>query len=89
MRKLSVRAAVAAFLGILVGLHIYSDYARWNRLGVDAFLDFETNRFNKSMAHLRPEAITLISCCLIVLFAAGVYELIVAGIWKLAKPRQS
>jgi hypothetical protein len=89
MRKPGVRAAVAAFLGVLLGLCVYSGYARWNRLGIDAFLDFETNRFNKYMAHLRPEAITLVTWCLIALVAAGIYELIVAAVWKFAKPRQN
>jgi hypothetical protein len=89
MRKISVRAVVAALLGILFGLDIYRGYAKWNRLGLDAFLDFETNRFDKYMAHLRPEAVTLIVWCLLALFAAGIYELIVAAVWRLVKPRPS
>ena len=85
MRKFCVRAAVAALLGGLFGLHVYHDYMKWNRLGVAAYVANQTARFAKFMAHPKPN---IFGFAIAALLVAGLYELIVAGVWALAKPRK-
>ena len=88
MRKFSVRAGVAALLGGLFGLHVYHDYAKWNRLGLAAFLANQTARFDRFMAHPKPVIATVLGFAIVTLLVAGLYELMVAAILKLAKSRQ-
>jgi hypothetical protein len=88
MRKLTVRAAVAVVLGLLIGTMMYGYYARWSRLGVDAYLDYESVRFDRRMAHPHV-GFALMEWVLLVLILVVVYELIVAAVWKFAKARQS
>ena len=86
--KLLVRMATAALFGVLFGMVVHAGYVKWNRLGLDAFLAYETTfRFNRYMAHPKPEVLTLVTSCILALFVAGSYELVVAGISKLLKAK--
>ena len=88
MRKLSVRAAVAAVLGLLLGTIIYSYYEQWSGRGIDAYLHFQSLRFDRKMAH--PNLVLIfVEQVFLVLLAVTVYELVVAAVWKFAKPGQS
>jgi hypothetical protein len=89
MRKLLVRVAAAVLLGGLFGLHVYHDYMKWSRLGLAAFLANQTTRFDKFMAYPKSPIAIVFEFAIVALLVAGLYELMVAVVWKLAKTRQS
>lgn len=49
-REFVSRVVAVLLFGFLTGLYIHYDFGRWNRLGREAFLAYESNRFDQSMA---------------------------------------
>jgi hypothetical protein len=84
--KLLARSAAAAVCGVLLALYIHHDLLKWNAVGKAAFLSYQDHRFDSSMAYPRPELPLVLHAILLALVAAGLYELIVAGISKIIGP---
>ncbi|WP_125484479.1 hypothetical protein [Edaphobacter aggregans] len=85
-KKLIVRAGTAALFGVLVGLYNHRGYLKWNGLGRPAFLNYEGLRFDRFMAHPTPLLANIVGGVIVALIAAGLYELVVAGVSKLLRP---
>jgi hypothetical protein len=79
------KLAAASFIGILFGLQVHHDLAKWGALGLDSFLKYQTSRFSREMNPVQPLLWTLIASILVALFAMGVYEVLVLLISKLTK----
>jgi len=76
-----VRLAVASLAGVLVSWYIGRDYARWHSLGREAFLSFQSRRFDEHFA--APSPGTALACWILVVAAIGAYEGVVALVTKL------
>jgi hypothetical protein len=86
--KLVARTVTAAIFGALFGLYMYRDHLKWIGLGRAAFLDWEGMRFDRAIAHPKPEIVTILGVVIAALIVAGLYELVVAGIsWFLGSVR--
>src|SRR5271165_3230961 len=82
LRKL----ASAAFLGLLFGLYIHHDHVRWGRLGREAFLAHQNQRFDRFMAGAPSATGSILGGVIVVLALLGAYELISFGLSKIVKP---
>ena len=78
---------MVALFGEIFGVFIHHDSMLWNRLGRAAYLEHAANVFQKSMVHPRPLSVQLMTFGIFALIVAGTYELLVAGLSKLAKTR--
>jgi hypothetical protein len=85
-RKVIVKVLTAVLFGLLFGMYVHHGYLKWNARGQAAFLSYQNHRFVHVMAHPGPEFPLLLSCIILALLGAGLYELIVAGIFKLISP---
>jgi hypothetical protein len=54
--------------GVLLGEITHAGYTHWNRLGRDAFLSYQTHRFDLYMSSPRS---ALLSCAVFVIFTIG------------------
>jgi len=72
-------------LGLLFGAYVNRDYVKWHQRGLDAFLASERARFEQSMAHPAPAAVTFVAGMLVVAVFIGVYELTALAITYLVK----
>lgn len=65
---------LAVALGVLAGEAITRDYEKWHALGRDAYLAYESHRFDRYMAHPGPGAIHILTLTLVLLGVFAVYE---------------
>jgi tetrahydromethanopterin S-methyltransferase subunit E len=89
MTRNTNRLVAAVTLGVLVGAYIRHDYMKWNRLGREAFIAHQAQRFDMYMATPRPALPTIIGAVLIVIGLVVVYEAIVAVISKISESGES
>ena len=83
MRLSKQRVIAAVLIGILIGIYRYHDYATWNGRGRDAFISHQLQRFDRYMLH--PHFVSaLITTVMAYGLFLGLYELIVAGVSKIA-----
>lgn len=75
----AIKLFFAVALGVLSGQAITRDYAKWHALGRDAFLAYQANRFDRSMAHPAPGALHVMTLTLLVVSLVAMYE--VASFW--------
>lgn len=64
----------AVALGVLSGQAIARDNAKWHALGRDAFLAYQSNRFDRTMAHPVPGALHIVGFTLFVVALLAMYE---------------
>jgi len=78
-RHVTSRVAAAVLLGILCGLLVHYDEAKWGRRGRDAFIAHEIHRFESTMAEPPPVAAAIFGATILVVGFFGIYELIALG----------
>jgi len=66
----------AVLMGIFLGSYIHNDYAKWAQRGRDAFIAYQTQRFDKQMAAPHPTIATIIASILFVVVFLAVYEIL-------------
>ncbi len=64
----------AIIAGVFFGERINADYAKWHALGRDAFLKYQGQRFNQSMAHPAAGGIHVVATMLAFIVLAALYE---------------
>jgi hypothetical protein len=79
------RVLAILFLGIMRGLYSHFSQMRWLGRGREAFLADQGSRFDKFAAY-HPTGTMLIAGIILVAVAAGLYELVAAGITKVVPP---
>jgi hypothetical protein len=84
--KLVIRAGTVVLFGALFGIYVQHGYVKWNGLGRVAFLDYQGSRFDRVMAHPKPEFIQVLAAVIVALIVGGLYELVVAGLSKFSGP---
>ena len=67
----------ACVLGILLGSYIHYDYAMWNRLGRQAFMNYQILRFDRYMLLPQPIFRTMTVTMVLAMGVAVFYELVV------------
>jgi hypothetical protein len=81
------RVLAVLFLGVLRGVYSHFMEVRWLERGRDAFLADQGARFDKFAAYHSAPAM-LVAGVILVAVAAGIYELLAAGITKIVPPNQ-
>jgi len=79
------RVLAVLFLGVLWGVYLHFRQMRWLGLGREAFLADQGHRFDKFASYHSAPAM-LAAGIILVAVAAGLYELIAAGITKVVPP---
>jgi hypothetical protein len=69
----------AVALGVLSGQAMTRDYAKWHALGREAFLAYQGNRFDQSMAHPASGALHIIILTVFVVSLVALYEVAAFG----------
>jgi hypothetical protein len=69
----------AVALGVLSGQAVTRDYAKWHALGREAFLAYQGNRFDQSMAHPAPGAFHIMIFTIFVVSLVALYEVAAFG----------
>ena len=83
-RNFISRIVAMAVMGILLGLYAHHDFVRWNARGRDAFLAYQSMRFERYMANPRPIVLMVLSSIIGVFFFC-IYEIIALAISALLK----
>jgi hypothetical protein len=82
--KISLSRWIAMIvLGMLAGSYIHHDYERWSQRGREAFMAYQTQRFEHYMAVPRPLSVTMIGATFFTITVIAVYELIARLVSKL------
>jgi hypothetical protein len=68
------RVLSAVTLGLLFAAYIAHSYAKWGRLGREAFLTYQAGRFDRFMAPGHPLSVSVFGMLGITIFAAALYE---------------
>ena len=71
---LVIKVVLALAFGALLGLLPNVDYERWSRLGREAFLAHEADRFAMYMAHPHVNAVSIVLAAIFAVGLAAVYE---------------
>jgi hypothetical protein len=74
--KYLLKLLFAAGIGGLFGEYVAKDHERWFRLGRDAFLAYQTHRFETQMAHPRVGFAFVIGMAIFSVGVAAVYEIV-------------
>jgi hypothetical protein len=75
-----------AFFGPLFGLQIHHSNIRWNRLGREAFIAYQNQEFDRSIASPVPGFVMVLVAIFFTLLFVGAYELLSVGLSKIIKP---
>ena len=73
-RRGKIRLSVMVLLGMLFGLYLQHNYAKWNRLGREAFLVSQERRFDTSIADPKPLALDMYGGVFVAVLLFGSYE---------------
>jgi hypothetical protein len=65
---------VAVAMGTLLGLYVHNDYVKWGHRGRDAFLAYQSHRFDQYMSLPYPAMISIIESIVFVAVVLAVYE---------------
>jgi hypothetical protein len=76
-RNLASKFMAAVAVGLLLGLYIHFDYTHWNRLGREAFVTHQVQRFDLYMNPPRQGLHTYLGPTSLAVFVAALYEFIV------------
>jgi len=74
--NLTCRMISAVLMGIVLGSYIHNDYVKWGQRGREAFIAYQTQRFDQHMAHPHPTMATIIAAILFVGVFLAVYEIL-------------
>ena len=74
--NLKCRMISAVLMGILLGSYIHNDYVKWGQRGREAFIAYQTQRFDQHMANPHPTMVTIIASILFVVVFLAVYEIL-------------
>jgi len=66
----------AVLMGIFLGSYIHNDYVKWGQRGREAFIAYQTQRFDQHMANPHPTMVTIIAAILFVVIFLAVYEIL-------------
>jgi hypothetical protein len=88
-QNLIPKITAAILLGGLFGWYIHHDEASWGLRSRDAFLAYQTHRFDMYVVSPRPVAYNLIVMALLALGVCVVYELVVSGLSAIVNRRVS
>lgn len=72
--RVLIKGLAATFLGMVLSKSIDVDYARWHRLGRDAFLKYQAHRFDRYMAGDHSGLDRLTACIVGALVVCLLYE---------------
>lgn len=70
-------------------MYIGHDYAKWGRLGREAFLTYEAVRFDRYMAPGHPSSVPIFATLAICVFVAVLYEGLAALFSRLGERNES
>jgi hypothetical protein len=76
----------AAFFGLLFGLQIHHSNLKWNRLGREAFIAYQNQEFDRSVASPVNGFLMVLVTIFMMLLFVGAYELLSVGLSKIVKP---
>jgi len=68
------RMIAAIAMGAIFGSYIHYDYVRWGQRGREAFLAYQTQRFDQYMANPRPAIATVFGAIIAIVGALAIYE---------------
>ena len=88
-RELTGRFIAAVLIGILSGYYLNFDYVRWSQRGREAFLAYESHRFDRFMLSPRPAIVTVFVVSFVAVVFFGLYELLAAVLLKMFDPNAS
>lgn len=78
-RNLVAKGVAVLILGILFASYINHDYEKWRRLGRDAFIAHELERFDRFIVPVRPFGVMAVGAIVVTFIVLCLYEAI-AGI---------
>ena len=81
----TARVLATLFLGVIFGAYIHFDQMRWLGRGRDAFIAAKNYRFDR-IAMYHSAGTMFIAGVILAAIAAGLYELIAAGIMTVLPP---
>jgi hypothetical protein len=87
--NLTSRVISAVLVCILSGYWIHFDYVRWHQRGRDAYLAYQSHRFDQSMASPHPALVTIVGVFMVIGAFLAIYELIAAGASRLIRSSES
>jgi hypothetical protein len=84
MVRLQLNRILAALIsGGLLAIYINHDYSRWGRLGRDAFLTFQSGRFDRYMGPNHPLSVSFFGSIAVATMAILCYEFLSAALAKI------
>ena len=72
----------AVVLGMLFGTYIHHDYAKWAQRGCEAFLAYQTHRFELHMQNPRPAMVTVVGATLVIAGFLAIYEILALALGR-------
>jgi hypothetical protein len=78
----------AIILGLLFSAYISHGYSKWGVLGREAFLTYESGRFDRYMAPNHPLSAPIFGALAVVFFAAVLYEGLAMFLSKIVRDRK-
>jgi hypothetical protein len=87
--KLASKAIASVVMGILFGLYVHHDYAKWGQRGREAFLQNQLQRFDRFMAHPHAIVPTMIGATILIIGGLVIYELLVFVTSRILNPGRS
>lgn len=75
-RNLFARGLAVVVMGLLFGAYINDDYQKWRRLGRDAFIAHEVERFDRFIVPPSAFGVAAFGAILVTSFIFGLYELV-------------
>jgi hypothetical protein len=86
-KRVLVKAIVATFLSIVIGLYFYFDEINKSTLGKDEYLKRQSIRFDQF--YLRPHISVILGTLLLGVILFGLYELICGLIFKISNKTEN
>jgi hypothetical protein len=78
----------AVILGLLFAAYISHGYSKWGILGRDAFLTYESGRFDRYMVPNHPLSAPTFGTLAVVFFAVALYEGLAMFLSKILRDRK-
>ena len=88
-RNLLARGLAVLLMGLLLGAYINHDNQKWRRLGRDAFIAHELERFDRFIAPPNSSGIAAFGAIILAPFFFGLYELVVFILTAVLIPTKS
>ncbi len=82
-RELIGRFIAAVLIGMLFGSYIHHDYVKWSQRGREAFIAYQTHRFDRFMLSPHPAIATVFTFTFLMVIFLGIYELLAAVLLRM------